>query len=284
MKRIVLSVVLIAGFLSACNKDENFLPYPEQLTLDVKAIDDYLDAHAINAIKDSSGLRYVIHTIGNGIKPASAESRVYIRQVINTLAGGNVGVDTTGNFYTLGSLLQGQQIGLKLMTKGSYYTLYVPSGLAYGNGSVGSVGPNTILVFEMKLIDDDAQLASELTYLDSYLDSVPNIIEDASGLRLRILNEGGQSHPTINNSIIFNYAGKILKTKAVIGSGTNVSAPMVNLIEAFQIGMPYIGVGGRVRMYVPSKLAYGFTGSNPAYTPVIPPKSILYYDVTLNGF
>ena len=284
MKKIILSFVLIAGILTACNKDENFLPYADQLALDTTAIDNYLDSHGINALKDSSGLRYVVKTLGSGIKPGGTESRVYIRQVIKTLDGTTIGTDTTGNFYTLGTLLQGKQIGLKLMPKGSNFTLYVPSGLAYGNSSVANVGPNTILVFEMRLLDDDAQLATELAYLDNYLDTVSNVTEDASGLRLVILNEGGQSRPTINNSIVFNYSGKILKTGVSIGSGTNVSAPMINLIEAFQIGMPYIGVGGHVRMYVPSKLAYGFTGSNPAYTPVIPPNSILYYDVTLNAF
>ena len=49
-------------------------------------------------------------------------------------------------------VIPGFKEGLKLMTVGSKYQFFVPSGLAYGPRSVGSdIGPNETLIFEVEL-------------------------------------------------------------------------------------------------------------------------------------
>jgi len=49
-----------------------------------------------------------------------------------------------------------------------------------------------------------------------------------------------------------------------------------SLIEGWKIGIPLIKKGGRIKLIIPSALAYGCTGYAS-----IPPNTPLYFDVTL---
>jgi FKBP-type peptidyl-prolyl cis-trans isomerase FkpA/FKBP-type peptidyl-prolyl cis-trans isomerase FklB len=50
-------------------------------------------------------------------------------------------------------LIKGWQIGIPLMKKGGKATFYVPSELGYGGNDMGAIPPNSILIFDIELID-----------------------------------------------------------------------------------------------------------------------------------
>ena len=50
-------------------------------------------------------------------------------------------------------LIPGWQIAIPLLSKGGAGTFYIPSRLGYGPAGSGSIPPNTVLVFEIELID-----------------------------------------------------------------------------------------------------------------------------------
>ena len=53
-----------------------------------------------------------------------------------------------------GTVIRGWDIGFQLMNQGSKATLYVPSTLAYGSRSRSAqIGPNSILVFDVELVE-----------------------------------------------------------------------------------------------------------------------------------
>jgi FKBP-type peptidyl-prolyl cis-trans isomerase len=41
------------------------------------------------------------------------------------------------------------------MTEGSKWELYIPANLGYGAGGQGPIGPNSVLVFEVELLQAD---------------------------------------------------------------------------------------------------------------------------------
>ena len=55
--------------------------------------------------------------------------------------------------YALTGLIKGWQIGIPLMKKGGKATFYVPSELGYGGNDMGVIPPNSILIFDIELID-----------------------------------------------------------------------------------------------------------------------------------
>jgi FKBP-type peptidyl-prolyl cis-trans isomerase FkpA len=100
---------------------------------------------------------------------------------------------------------------------------------------------------------------------------------DSSGLHYVLhTNKGGQK-PTEESCVSVNYKGTILKDGRVFDQNNNLSFPLNGVIEGWRKGIPLMGVGDSVTLYIPSMMAYGPQGVPGA----IPPDAILVFDVGL---
>lgn len=130
----------------------------QQLKTDTVAIDNYLSTNSINAVRDKSGLRYVITQVGTGAVPGLYD-KVKLTYTGKVLANGSVFFagtsQPTANLDSrVISYIYAFQVGLLKLKVGSKATFYVPSGLGFGNQSVTgsvSVPPNTNLIYEIEL-------------------------------------------------------------------------------------------------------------------------------------
>ena len=100
-----------------------------------------------------SGLQYSVTKVSNGDRPQDGDTVMVLYK--GTLVDGKV-FDATKDgqpiSMNIDQVIPGFREGLKLMTVGSQYKLFIPSALAYGTRSVGSdIGPNEALVFEVEL-------------------------------------------------------------------------------------------------------------------------------------
>ena len=291
MKKIVFFVAVIISFsIVSCNKHSE-LDYNAQLQKDIAAIDAYLASKSITATQDPSGLRYVITSVGTGSKP-TPDASVSVKYTARFLSTNQIFDQTTnGVVLTLSTLIEGWRIALPLMTKGSKFTLYIPSGLAYGSLGAGSSVPgNSNLIFEIELLDDDAQLASDLAAIDAFLlDSLhtnpDSIHKDPSGLRYVFTLKGTGAKPISTSTIGVTYTGKILSTQKVfIQQKTTTLLPLSSLILGWQVGIPLIPTGSQVTLYLPSGLAYGPSGTSDgsaSVPPTVPPNTNVIFDVNL---
>jgi FKBP-type peptidyl-prolyl cis-trans isomerase FkpA len=141
---LVCSMLL---FLLGCSKDHG--------AADEQKILDYLKANNLEATRDESGVYYIITKEGNEGEHPTVQSRVTVRYK-GYLLNGNVFDQTIGNevrTFGLFNVIQGWQIGIPLMTRGSEATLFIPSSLGYGDSSRSGIPANSVLIFEVKLID-----------------------------------------------------------------------------------------------------------------------------------
>ncbi len=145
---VILCAVLL--FSISCSDDE--ISPQERVELDGETIDAYLEENGIVAITDESGLRYVIHEQGNGAVPTLANS-VTINYEGRFLESGEVFDAGERVTFPLANLIVGWQLGLTLLNVGGSMTLYIPSGFAYGEDGRGSIPPNSILIFDIDLLD-----------------------------------------------------------------------------------------------------------------------------------
>ena len=113
------------------------------------------NAQKEGVVTTESGLQYEIIKQGDGPKP-SISDRVKVHYH-GTLVDGTV-FDSSKERgepieFNVGGVIEGWQEGLQLMNVGSIYKLYVPSELGYGSQPAGSIPPNSVLIFEVELLE-----------------------------------------------------------------------------------------------------------------------------------
>ena len=119
--------------------------------------------------------------------------------------------------------------------------------------------------------------ASEIQAVQAYLanNGITTAIQHCSGLFYEIVSPGADKAPTACSTVNAKYVGR-LANGSQFDAGT-VDFPLENVIVGWQIGIPLIKQGGRIKLYIPPTLGYG---NRPNGT--IPANSILIFDVTLN--
>lgn len=115
---------------------------------------------ADNAGKDGvestdSGLQLLVLEAGDGDSPA-AESRVRVhyegRLIDGTVFDSSYERGEPAEF-ALNQVIPGWTEGLQLMNEGGKYRLFIPSDLAYGPGGTRGIPPNSVLVFDVELLE-----------------------------------------------------------------------------------------------------------------------------------
>ncbi|MFA0678139.1 FKBP-type peptidyl-prolyl cis-trans isomerase, partial [Vibrio sp. 10N.222.51.A6] len=100
------------------------------------------------------------------------------------------------------------------------------------------------------------------------------VVTTESGLQYLVLEEGtGTEHPTKNSKVTVHYHGTLIDGTVFDSSvdrGEPISFALKQVIKGWQEGLTYMVEGQKVRLFIPSQLAYGKGGSGP-----IPPSATL---------
>lgn len=135
-----------------------------RLGTDSTAIDNYLQAKGINdAIKDTTGLRYVITTPGIG-PLASWYDRLSLKYTIKLLTDDTNAIITlerspSDEYYSRPvDYIMGMMIGLQKLNLGSKAVLYIPSGYAFGpdgatDGAGTTIPANANIIIEVEVVN-----------------------------------------------------------------------------------------------------------------------------------
>jgi FKBP-type peptidyl-prolyl cis-trans isomerase FkpA len=107
-------------------------------------------------------------------------------------------------------------------------------------------------------------------------------LSDTIGLYYQIVTQGSGASPTLTSNISVLYKASLLDgTVFDSTSGTTTRSFVLNtLVPAWQIALPRLQTGGRIKLLVPSKYGYGCVGANTS----VPPNTPIYFDITLVSF
>ncbi len=147
LKKLALLLLLLMVFSCAKRKAA------KQAEKDEKTIKEYVLAHNLNATRTGSGLYYVISTPGSGVNPV-ASSKVTVKYK-GYLKDGAVFDEsaTAGATFGLSSVIRGWQEGIPYFKKGGKGMLLIPSALGYGNQANGQIPANSVLIFDIELLN-----------------------------------------------------------------------------------------------------------------------------------
>lgn len=116
-------------------------------------IEDYVAKNNLLGQFTESGLWYSVSVMGTGAQPISSSTVkvVYSGYLLDNTTFDESGAD--GATFSLTGVIKGWQEGIPKYKKGGAGKLIIPSDLAYGKKKVGNIPKNSILVFDIELLD-----------------------------------------------------------------------------------------------------------------------------------
>ncbi len=266
-----------------------------QEDIDKNLILQYLiDNDMADAQSTASGIYYKIETPGTG--DASPDGGSFITaHYTGKLLDGTVFDSSVERGeplkFPLGQVIPGWQESIPMLKKGGKGKFIIPSKMAYGPRGAGqTIGPNSVLMFEVELIDfqDQAAMIAKQKALDQGLieayvaEKGLTTQQTPSGIHYVIEKAGKGDNPTIDSEVTVHYHGTLLDGTVFDSSvdrDKTISFPLKQVIPGWQEAIPLLKKGGKGKFIIPSTMAYGDRQQNK-----IPANSVLVFDVELFEF
>jgi peptidylprolyl isomerase len=229
-----------------------------------------------------SGLQYRILNAGDE-KRAGEGYRISIDLKGSTEEGVLfVNTPATGKPLSLiagtGQMVAGLDEGIRLIGEGGEILLKVPAALGYGDRGTRGVPPGSNLRFHVRLLEISDHPVSVVPYPAAGKDTLTT----PSGLKYIILKEGDGPSPHKRDHVTVHYTGylpggKVFDSSVLKGKPFTFRLGDPQIIKGWNEGIALMRQGGKGRLLVPWKMAYGKKG----LPPVIPQKTDLIFDVEL---
>ena len=147
--KYLLPLLLVALSFSSCAKKKA----KKQAATDEEIIQEYIASHGLNAVATGSGLYYVIDSQGTGsaCTGASTVTVAYTGYFTDDIPFEQSPAE--GVQFPLEGVIPGWTEGIPYFREGGVGKLLIPSALGYGPNGNASIPPNTVLIFDVELID-----------------------------------------------------------------------------------------------------------------------------------
>ena len=127
---------------------------------------------------------------------------------------------------------------------------------------------------------NDNQAAVDDQIIQKYIsDHHLNAVAEPNGLYYVLTMAGTGGYPVSTSTITITYKGYLTDGTVFDQKASPVSFYLPDLIQGWQEGIPLIGAGGSIVLYLPPTLAYGSSGSGP-----IPGNANLIFTIDLKAF
>jgi len=140
-----------------------------------------------------------------------------------------------------------------------------------------------ILIYSCSNTKDNLGCTNALPSSDSialikFADDSIKVTRDSLAFYYEIIDSGSSIKPTGTSALTVTYIAKLMDN-FIVDSATNSDLndyTLNQLILGWRFGLPKIGIGGRIRLLIPSDYAWGCTGYHG-----VPPNAPVYFDIQL---
>jgi FKBP-type peptidyl-prolyl cis-trans isomerase len=278
-------VVLFFAFaisLTSCSVEN---PVEQQVSQNDTDIQNYLKQRNLTYQKTSDGMYYSITSTATTATPAVADL-VTLHYKLTLLDG--TFVDSTSKAANQSkSLIFGVSqsmftLPVSLMKAGDKGTFLLPSSLAFGGNTFGSVPAYSVIKAEVEVVSIKNQAAQITSMKTVYGFSNPETTTSGLVFQKTLENPTGAA-VTTGQSVKVNYTGRLgygyIQTDATgkviydskFGSGAlTFTAGAGQLIPGFEETVLKMKVGEKAKAILPYTIAYGTAGNSsiPGYSPL----------------
>lgn len=112
---------------------------------------------------------------------------------------------------------------------------------------------------------------------DAIASGKTDVKENVQGIYYKMMKEGTGRQVTVDDTVVAYYKGYLFVNDSVFDQTRDKPAtfPLKRLIRGWQIGVPLCKVGGKIKLVIPSDLAYSIR----TRAAKIPPNSILVFEI-----
>ena len=134
--------------------------------------------------------------------------------------------------------------------------------------------------FQKKMTESSGEFKSQgKAYLETFVQQ-EGATKTNSGMAYKILTEGTGKKPKETDTVKVHYKGTLISGEEFDSSysrNTPTEFPLNKVIKGWTEGLQLIGEGGKIKLVIPSELAYGDQGAPPK----IPGGATLVFEVEL---
>jgi FKBP-type peptidyl-prolyl cis-trans isomerase FkpA len=147
--KVIYSLLFVGLVFSACKKTTS----TEQAKIDEEIIVKYISDNSLTATATGSGLYYVMDEVGTGTA-CNSNSTVTVKYK-GYFTNGDIfdQSETTGATFGLQQVIKGWTEGIPYFKEGGKGRLLIPSALGYGVDGSSSIPKNSVLIFDIELLD-----------------------------------------------------------------------------------------------------------------------------------
>ncbi len=156
-KHFSLALLSIIILFSSCEKG---LSAEEQKALDQETITNWLKLYQLDDVaqQTASGIHYVVERQGNGTAMPSITDDVTVYYTgflpdVDSTVFDNTYANVPSPPIQLSNTILGWQEGIPLMRKNEITTFLIPSHLGYGEDGAAGIPSNSVLIFEVEMLD-----------------------------------------------------------------------------------------------------------------------------------
>tara|TARA_Y100001958_G_C21183259_1_gene512786 strand:+ start:294 stop:773 length:480 start_codon:yes stop_codon:yes gene_type:complete len=126
------------------------------------------------------------------------------------------------------------------------------------------------------------QLALDIVRINGYIqeNNLTGFQSLDNGLHYKTLELGNQEYPQVGDTLSVEYVGQLLNGREFDRNYTNQPFELIlgsgEVIQGWELGLPYVDEEGEIILIIPSGLAYGNTSTNS-----IPENSVLIFRIKL---
>ncbi|NVO84976.1 FKBP-type peptidyl-prolyl cis-trans isomerase [Hymenobacter terrestris] len=149
-------LMLLFAF-GACKKDDDNEPATNFAERDEQLITNYIQANNLTGFTQDSTIFVAVTKTGTGALPKKGQTIIvkYKGSTLDDQVFDETKESTIGFPFVLGAgqVIKGWDRAFKQFNKGTKAILLIPSGLAYGNTATGSIPANSVLRFDVEVVN-----------------------------------------------------------------------------------------------------------------------------------
>jgi len=274
----ILALFSVIVLFSSCKKD-----YESIETIDKRKIEEYIQKNNLQNVEpDGTGAFYQIIEQGTGDFLKNTDLVFYnfdIQSLTGAIYQSASALSNNGTYVGYVTSPAAFRPVMLKVKRGAKVRIIIPSYLAFGKNGSGNIPSNEVIVSNLTIFSETTQADIDDKRITTFL-TANNIIADkhTSGVYYQILTPGtGTDVIDEHSTLVVKYAGRLLDGTQ-FDSSESFSTTLSTVIPGWGEVIPLFKAGSKVRIFIPSGLGYGTSGSGS-----IPINAVLDFTIDITS-